>query len=459
MQAAIYCRLSVDPTGEKPSLGRQEKECRERAAREGWEVVRVYKDSDTSAFKEDVKRPEFEQLMEDARKGSFSKLIVFKADRIHRRMLQALQTFSELEKAGVEVISLNDPGLDNAIVRAVITGIAEQESKNTSIRVTAAKKEAAEKGIPGKGGTRPFGLNKEWTELVPEEAELIREAANRILRGEGITAVIKDWGERGIVGVNGKPFARTSLRQILVSPRTAGLSEYKGQIVAEGTWPPILERDVWDRLVLHFNKTKKIGSRTTSKYLLKPEIIMCGKCGARMNGSLITQNKRKTAPRYRCPQCGGVSIQAAFVEEAVWSAVALAYEEKKLQAVLSASRASEVQTEADSLLAALEGLQARLRQATSDFYEEQILPREVFVDTAKALNEQIAKAQARLSEIQALDILGDIKPGQSLLNVDKPLAWKKKIVELTIENVTIQPSKTRGSKIPDLSRIELRWRV
>lgn len=456
-RAAIYCRLSNDPEGDKSSIGRQERECRDRASREGWEVSQVYKDSDTSAFQENVKRPSFDRMMEDAKAGQFSKLLIFKADRLHRRMIQALQTFDDLERAGVQVVSLNDPGLDNAIVRAVIAGIAEQESRNTSIRAKVAKKEAAFNGKARPSGYRAFGLNADWTAEVKEEADLIREAADRYLKGEGLTGIVKDWKARGIKGTTGTPISRIVLRQILESPRVAGLSEYQGTVVAKGNWPAIIDEATWERLRINLAKNKKLGVRKTGKYLLSPQIVSCGLCGGKMNGRLMGGTGKK--PRYRCDDCQRVSIQAEFLETAVWKILSQAYESKRVQKVRASKAAGETDQESQTLDAEIEALKVKLALATDDFYVQGLMPREVFLDTAKALNDAIQQKEQRLSELQALDILGDLKAGETLLDTDKPLPWKKAMVELAIARITILPSTMGGNRLLNHDRIQIAWRI
>ena len=47
---AIYVRISEDRAGAGLGVARQEQDCRELAARRGWDVHDVYVDNDTEAF-------------------------------------------------------------------------------------------------------------------------------------------------------------------------------------------------------------------------------------------------------------------------------------------------------------------------------------------------------------------------------------------------------------------------
>ena len=68
MKAVIYARYSTEMQREA-SIEDQVRLCRERAAREGWEVVNVYADHGLSGAS--LMRPGLQQLMRDAQGGQF----------------------------------------------------------------------------------------------------------------------------------------------------------------------------------------------------------------------------------------------------------------------------------------------------------------------------------------------------------------------------------------------------
>jgi site-specific DNA recombinase len=93
------------------------------------------------------------------------------------------------------------------------TAIAWQESAISSERVRAAVERNTRAGKRTDGGSRPFGYKiirhdqgedarRRWRivgeELEPAEAELIKEAARRVLRGESLRSIALDWNKRGI---------------------------------------------------------------------------------------------------------------------------------------------------------------------------------------------------------------------------------------------------------------------
>jgi site-specific DNA recombinase len=76
-------------------------------------------------------------------------------------------------------------------------------------------------------------------ELEPAEAEAIKEAATRVLRGESLRSIAMDWNERGIKTLGGRKWQGSLIRRVLMSPRIAGLKDHRGEIVGEATWPEI----------------------------------------------------------------------------------------------------------------------------------------------------------------------------------------------------------------------------
>lgn len=63
MRAVIYERISDDRAGTGLGVARQDRDCRERCAREGWAVADVLVDNDRSAYS-GRKRPGYQRLLE-----------------------------------------------------------------------------------------------------------------------------------------------------------------------------------------------------------------------------------------------------------------------------------------------------------------------------------------------------------------------------------------------------------
>jgi DNA invertase Pin-like site-specific DNA recombinase len=148
-RAAIYVRVS---TAEQ-SVENQLPELQRLAEVRGLEVVEVFSEN-VSATRS---RPEFERMLSDAHRGRFCVLLVWSLDRLHRSMLGAMQTVLDLDRWGVEVISLREPWLDMAgpvrsLLIAIFGWVAEQErlriSERTKAGLAAARRRGSRIGRP-----------------------------------------------------------------------------------------------------------------------------------------------------------------------------------------------------------------------------------------------------------------------------------------------------------------------
>ena len=57
LRAAIYTRISTDPSGTSTATARQLEDCRALLAARGWEEAGVYEDPDISAYMQGVRHP------------------------------------------------------------------------------------------------------------------------------------------------------------------------------------------------------------------------------------------------------------------------------------------------------------------------------------------------------------------------------------------------------------------
>ncbi|MFI5100797.1 MAG: recombinase family protein, partial [Actinomycetes bacterium] len=152
--AALYARISSDPTGQALGVERQLADLRKLAKREGWEPVE-YVDNHVSAYKDHARRPAFERLLADAKAGRVQVIAAWHVDRLarHPRALERLIDAAEPHDVPVHTVQagaldLSTPG-GRAIGRTLAAwGGYEVETK--AARQRAKCDELATKGLwPG----------------------------------------------------------------------------------------------------------------------------------------------------------------------------------------------------------------------------------------------------------------------------------------------------------------------
>lgn len=84
--------------------------------------------------------------------------------------------------------------------------------------------EAATTAAPG-----PFGYQADGMTVVEAEAELIRQAAQRLLAGETVGTILRDWLAQDVTTPQRNRWVASSFRRMLTSPRLAGLRVHQGR--------------------------------------------------------------------------------------------------------------------------------------------------------------------------------------------------------------------------------------
>jgi len=199
-RAALYMRVStVDQHPETQLL-----DLRQMAAQRNLEIVQEYVDR-ISGVK--AKRPGLDQMMTDARHGRFDVVLVWASDRIARSVKHFLEVLDELNRLGVEYISLReniDTGgpLGRAIV-IIIGAVAELERNLIIERVRAGMRRARLEG-------QHIGRNP----LILDNAAIQRDRG----QGQSIRQIAKGYriSTATVQRVLRKPPAQAQVLDILV---------------------------------------------------------------------------------------------------------------------------------------------------------------------------------------------------------------------------------------------------
>ncbi len=207
VRAGIYTRISWDPEGQRAGVERQRVDCEALCTARSWEMAQYFEDNDRSAYSS-RKRRAYEQMLVAVADGALDAVVTWHNDRLHRSPRE-LETFIELvERRGVRVAVVTGGDYDlttpeGRFTARIVGAVARKESEDRSRRVRRKHLELAEQGRPA--GQLGWGVRND------AERELVREAASRILAGQGLITIIRDWNRRGVPGVTESPWtARNS---------------------------------------------------------------------------------------------------------------------------------------------------------------------------------------------------------------------------------------------------------
>lgn len=196
-RCVLYARLSVTKE-ESVSIARQLQSCRRYAEARGWEIVGEFIDDGVSAT---ANRPEERygwKALLAAR--DFDAVIIWKVDRLARRVLDFLHADETLQKRGAGLVAVEDPidmtspqGRAFAVMLAVF---GEMEAEAIRARVRAARAQILKDGR-WPGGGIPYGYlsvpNPDGPGRVlakdDERIGWLSDAVARALNGDTVNAI------------------------------------------------------------------------------------------------------------------------------------------------------------------------------------------------------------------------------------------------------------------------------
>jgi len=152
-KAAVYIRTSTTDQ----HLANQKPEIEALAQARGFEIVEVFEEQE-SAVK---RRPVFERMLLDARRGRFAVIVVWSLDRLGRGF-SCFDTFRDLAKIGVQVVSVREPwteadGPARELLVAVMAWVSGFERDRLIERTKAGLRRARDAGKRlGRPATSPL---------------------------------------------------------------------------------------------------------------------------------------------------------------------------------------------------------------------------------------------------------------------------------------------------------------
>lgn len=301
MNAVIYARFSSSAQREA-SIEQQITVCTAFAKREGYSIVQTY--SDRALTGRTANRPQFLQMIKDAREGAFQAVLVYALDRFSRDKYDSARYKHELSLYGVRVISATEPITDQPsgiLIESVFEGLAQYYSAELAQKIRRGYEDNAKKCLAS--GSIAYGFRRGADgryEIHPEEAEIVREIFRRVDAGESYADICRDLNQRGIKTRRGVPWNKSSFGTILRNQRYIGtyISKYH---VQEDAIPMIVDKDLFFRVQKVTESRIAVGPRRKkSAFYSLTGKLFCGLCGRGMTGISGTSKSGKIYYYYSC---------------------------------------------------------------------------------------------------------------------------------------------------------------
>ena len=324
--AVIYARFSCDKQREE-SIEGQIRECTAFARNKGYTVLKSYVDEAISA--RTYERPQFQQMVSDARGHGLDVVIVWKVDRFSRSRYDALKYKAILKKNGVKLVSATETisdGPEGILLESVLDGLAEYYSVDLSEKVVRGMTENVLNG-KSNGGQLTFGYAKKDGKIVIDErdASIVREIfklyTTTSVTSHGLVKVLK---EKGLTWRDGKPFCSATINHMLRNERYCGVTRFRETVNKTSGFPRIIDDETFQKSIEKLSQNRLQTGKHTA---LVPYALFgkayCGYCGELVRGYGGTSGDGKPHFYYRCrnaikkKKCKASSIDKNLLENCV----------------------------------------------------------------------------------------------------------------------------------------------
>jgi len=350
-KVAAYCRVSTEDQAERETVQNQVEFAKSYCELYDIAVHDFYLDDGVTGTAPLWERPEGSRLMQDAQQGLFNQILVYRIDRLGRRLVALVEAVDRLEALGVTVKSMTEPFETSTamgrFVMQLLGSLAELERETILERTMMGRRRAARTGR-WCGGFAPLGYCLEPTGETSKGRPIHRLAIDEA-EAETVRLIFRLYTKERIGSValadylnaNGVPtlylrrrmkskrvrnpgvWDSTRVCNVLRNESYAGVHHWgkrgKSEAIAQEI-PAIIDRPTWEEAARLRRENHAWASRNAKRNYLLRGLIRCGVCGRRYVGR---GHRAKGQYYYRCttPKCSSPELRADVLEGLVWADV------------------------------------------------------------------------------------------------------------------------------------------
>ena len=304
--AGIYIRVSTFDQARKGfSLGEQEERLKEFCKFKRYNIYKVYQDAGISAKND--KRPAYQEMIEDVKKGNINVIVALKLDRLTRSVydIEKLMKFVNDYECDIDCMAdeSNTTTSNGRMVMRIMTSVSQNEIEKCSERTKFGMAGAIKNGhIPNRTG---LGFKRENKKLVPDPLtkDIIVRIFDLYLEGKSHQAIANIYNKEKVLGKTN--WYDSTIQKILSNEL------YKGDYVNgkrtkhptyyENVIEPIVSKEKWESCQYQKLRNARHYERTAT-YLFTNK-LKCSKCGNFLGGHATTKTNGKKYYYYKCNTC------------------------------------------------------------------------------------------------------------------------------------------------------------
>lgn len=290
-----------------------------------WEFVGVYTDEGITALNT-KKREGFNRMIADALDGKIDLIVTKSVSRFARNTVDSLTTVRKLKERGVEVYfqKENIYTLDSKgeLLITIMSSLAQEESRSISENVTWGQRKRFADGKVSIPYGQFLGYRKGsdgLPEIVPEEAEIVRDIYRMFIEGMSTNAIAKRLTDNGVPTPSGKSkWQRQTIDSILANEKYKGsallqkkftidflqkkMKPNEGEVpqyYVEHSHPPIIPPDEWERVQLEIARRRNSENRANCCSPFSAKLV-CGDCGEFYGSKVWHSNSKYRRTIWQC---------------------------------------------------------------------------------------------------------------------------------------------------------------
>ena len=341
-RVCLYLRISTDEDHQPTSLGTQRERLERYCQAMGdWHIVHAFEDQASGAS---LERPGLTQALGLARERRFDLLLVYRVDRLSRKVRQLAGLAEELDRLGIVLRSATEPfdtGSPAGRMMLQMLGVfAEFEHATIVDRVTAGLERRVREGRWMSGRT-PYGYTRADRLLVldPVKAPVVRRIFQLYAEGQlGTTAIARVLDAEGAPAPRKQGWSPNALQLILANPAYRGLIRWNGSLF-EGVHEPLVDDELFERAQEILRRRREDASlrRGNPSDFLLSGLVRCHHCGrayvgtsAHGRSNRYTYYACSTRYKYGPSKCNGERLPKDRLEAAVLAQLAELYRDGRL---------------------------------------------------------------------------------------------------------------------------------
>ena len=469
--AGIYIRVSTfDQAREGFILRQQEERLKEFCKFKRYNIYKVYQDAGISAKND--KRPAYQEMIEDVKKGNINVIVALKLDRLTRSVydIEKLMKFVNDYECDIDCMAdeSNTTTSNGRMVMRIMTSVSQNEIEKCSERTKFGMAGAIKNGhIPNRTG---LGFKRENKKLVPDPLtkDIIVRIFDLYLEGKSHQAIANIYNKEKVLGKTN--WYDSTIQKILSNEL------YKGDYVNgkrtkhptyyENVIEPIVSKEKWESCQYQKLRNARHYERTAT-YLFTNK-LKCSKCGNFLGGHATTKTNGKKYYYYKCNTCKTYFNEIDIEKELKAFMLELAKQDDLINNYYTPFIKSKLESKTEDYKKEIKNLDKQLDRIKTA-YIKGVVKLEDFDKEIKHIEYQKSDLEKRQKEQKQYELLSftlndlliiqDMQEIEFYTNPDVLNNWsnkskedKQKIIGKYIDNITIEKKNNKF----EISNIEFR---